>query len=438
MDAKKLDQKEKGLVDQEISRRNFLKATALGAAGLSLSSWVFTPFTYGAEKPIKIGMIQELTVVATEYGYWLDKVGKAAVAKLNAEGGIAGRKVEIIDYDTKANPAHGAQMFKKLILEDKVDFVMGSIHTGVQTACLPIAVQFKMPYFSGGAMAASLTGKDAVPYYIRIHTHALMQAVASWEWAFKNLGKKWALVVADYGWGHSLEEEFGKRVKAAGGKVQGIRAPQTTKDFIPFLQKIDPDIDVLFTAFLNPAALGVMRQSVELGLHKKMKRFTVICCTEGIGQDVVGKESTGAYYLEYQPRYFDQVPKELQPFERSYRQAVGVTDDGKDVKDLKITSAHSHMWSMWTAPYMIKQGVEQTGWKDNAKNTDFIKYVVKMKIKAGPWAPQGDLIMREEDHQGFHDHYISEVTPDLKLKVLTRIPKEKLMYEPTVDLRTKL
>jgi branched-chain amino acid transport system substrate-binding protein len=430
--------KSEGKVTNGLSRRNFLKAGVAGAAGLGLSSWVFTPFTYGAEKPIKIGMIQELTVGATEYGYWLDKVGKAAVAKLNAEGGIAGRKVELIDYDTKFNPAHGAQMFKKLVLEDKVDFIMGSIHSGVQMACFPLAEQFKIPYFSGGAMASALTGKAAVPHYIRIHTHALMQAMAGWEWGFKNLGKKWALVVADYAWGHSLEEEFGKRVMAAGGKAQAIRAPQTTKDFVPFLQKIDPDIDVLFTAFLNPAALGVMRQSVELGLHKKMKRFTVICCTEGIGQEVVGKESAGAYYEEYHPRHFDQVPKELQPFERAYRQAVGVTDDGKDTKDPKITSAHSHMWSMWTSAYMIKQGVEQTGWKDASKNPDFIKAVVKMKIKAGPWAPQGDLVMREQDHQGFHDHYISEVTPDLKLKVLLRIPKEKLMYEPTVDLRGKI
>jgi branched-chain amino acid transport system substrate-binding protein len=432
--ARKIEEK----VTNGFTRRDFLKAGAAGAAGLGLSSWVFTPFTYGAEKPIKIGMIQEMTVGATEYGYWMDKVGKAAVAKLNAEGGIAGRKVEILDYDTKFNPAHGAQMFKKLVLEDKVDFIMGSIHSGVQLACFPIAEQYKIPYFGGGAMASALTGKAAVPYYIRIHTHALMQAMAGWEWGFKNLGKNWAFVVADYAWGHSLEEEFGKRVKAAGGKVQGIRAAQTTKDFIPFLQKIDPDIDVLFTAFLNPAALGVMRQSVELGLHKKMKRFTVICCTEGIGQDVVGKESAGAYYEEYHPRHFDQVPKELQPFERAYRQAVGVTDDGRDVKDPKITSAHSHMWSMWTSAYMIKQGVEQTGWKDSSKNADFVKAVVKMKIKAGPWAPQGDLVMREEDHQGFHDHYISEVTPDLKLKVLLRIPKEKLMYEPTIDLRAKL
>ena len=120
-------------------------------------------------------MIQEYTVGATGYGYWLGKVGKAAVAKLNAEGGIAGRKVEVIDYDTKVNPAWSASMFRKLILEDKVDMIMGSVHSGVQMACFPLAQQFKVPYFGGGAMTAGFTGKDAIPYYIRIHTHALMR-----------------------------------------------------------------------------------------------------------------------------------------------------------------------------------------------------------------------------------------------------------------------
>ena len=109
-----------------------------------------------------------------------------------------------------------------------------------------------------------------------------------------------------------------------------------------------------------------------------------------------------------------------------YRKACGVTDDGKEVGDPKITIAGSHMWSMWTVPYMIKQGVEQTGWKDNSKNADFIKSVVKMKIKAGPWTPQGDLVMRPEDHQGFHDHYISEVTPDLKVEGLVQDSQRKI------------
>jgi len=434
----KKSKKKEGILKKEISRRDFIKTTALGAVGLTLGSGHFVPFTYGAEPPFKLGMIQEYTVGATAYGYWLGKVAKAAVAKLNTEGGIAGRKIELIDYDTKVNPAWAASMFKKLILEDKVDMIMGSVHSGVQMACFPIAQQYKIPYFGGGAMTAGFTGKDANPYYIRIHTHAQMQAAAAWKWGFDNLGKKWTFLVADYAWGHSLAQEFGSRIKAAGGKAQDIFAPQNASDFVPFLQKVDPDTEVLFTAFLGAPALGVMRQSVELGLHKRLQRFTVMCCTEGIGQEEVGKESAGAYYLEYSPRFFDQVPKNLQAFEKAYRNACGVTDEGKDGNNPKNTSCASHMWTMWEVPYMIKQAVEQTGWKDSNKNVDFIKAVCNQKIKANPWSPQGDLIMREEDHQGFHDHYISKVEPDLKLKVIERIPKEKLIYEASVDLRNKL
>ena len=426
------------VLSTEVSRRDFIRTAALGAAGIGLGSLSFAPFTYGAERPIKIGMIQEYTVGATAYGYWLGKVAKAAVAKLNAEGGIAGRKVELIDYDTKVNPAWASGMVKKLILEDKVDFVMGSVHSGVQLAVFPIVEQYKVPYIGGGAMAASLTGKDAVPYYARIHTHARMQAAAGWKWGFDNLGRNWTFLVADYAWGHSLAEEFGNRIKAAGGKTQTILAPQNTSDFVPYLQKVSPDSQVLFTAFLGAPALGVMRQTVELGLHKRLKRYTVICCTDGVGQETVGRESAGAHYLSYYPRYAGQVPKELQAFDKAYREACGVTDDGKDVKDPKNTSTASHMWSMWTTPHMIKLAVEKTGWKDAKKNADFMKAFSSLKVKAGPWAPQGDLVMRETDHQGFHDHYLEEVQPDLKLKVIARIPKEKLMYDPPVDLRGKL
>jgi len=117
---------------------------------------------------------------------------------------------------------------------------------------------------------------------------------------------------------------------------------------------------------------------------------------------------------------------------------VGLTADGRDVKDPKNTGTVSHMWSMWTVPYMIKQAVEKSGWKEAKHNADFMKTFCSLKVKAGPWAPQGDLVMREQDHQGFHDHYLEEVGPDLKLRVIARIPKEKIMYEAPVDLRRRL
>jgi branched-chain amino acid transport system substrate-binding protein len=437
-ERKKVSKKSQGVLTREVSRRDFLKTSALGAAGLTLSSWAPVPFTYGAEPPIRIGMFNEYSVFATEYGYWLGKVGRTAIAKMNEEGGIAGREIKLFDYDTKCKPAWAASMFKKMILEDKVDMIMGSIHSGVHKACFPLAQQYKTPFFSGGAMTYEFTGKDAIPYYIRNHSHARSQAVAAWKWGFDNLGKKWTFLVADYAWGHSLAREFGSRIRAAGGKTQEIRAPFATADFVPFLQKVDPDTEVLFTVFLGSASLAVLRQTVEMGLHKRLKRFTVICTTEGIGQQVVGQESEGAYYIEYHPRHLDQVPKELQPYEKAYRQACGVDADGNEVGNPKITIAGSHMFSMWIYPYMIKQGIEQTGWKDSKKTPDLIKAICSLKLKAGPWCPVGDLHMREQDHQGFADFYISKVQPDLKLKVLKRIPKEDAMYEPETDLRKKL
>jgi hypothetical protein len=87
-----------------------------------------------------------------------------------------------------------------------------------------------------------------------------------------------------------------------------IRAPQDAKDFVPYLQKVNPDTEVLFIVFLGTTALGALRQTVELGLHKRLQRYTVICTTEGIGQEEVGKESAGAYY-EYHPRHLDRCQK---------------------------------------------------------------------------------------------------------------------------------
>lgn len=438
MKTKRTKPKEKGLLKKEFSRRDFIKTTALGAAGLGLSSWLTVPFTYGAEPPIRIGMFQEYTVFATEYGYWMGKVAKAAIAKMNAEGGIAGRKIELFDYDTKCDPKWAASMFRKMILEDKVNMIMGSIHSGVQRACFPLAEEYKIPFFSGGAMTYEFTGKDAIPYYIRNHSHARSQALAGWKWAFDNLGKKWTFLNGDYAWGHSLAREFGGLIKAAGGKTQDIFAPPATADFIPYLQKVDPDTEVLFTAFLGTAALGVLRQTVEIGLHKRLQRFTVICSTEGIGQEVVGKESIGAHYIEYHPRHLDQVPKELHPFEIAYRKACGVDEHGKEIGNPKVTIAGSHMYSMWIYPYQIKLAIEETGWKDNKQNADLIRAIRRQKLKAGPWCPIGDLVMREQDHQGFSDFYISRVEPDLKLKVIERIPKERVMYPPETDLTKKI
>ena len=214
-----------------------------------------------------------------------------------------------------------------------------------------------------------------------------MQAIAGWKWGFDNLGKKWTFLVADYAWGHSMAKEFGSRIEAAGGKAQEIRAPQDTKDFVPYLQKVDPDTEVLFTVFLG------------------YNRFRCFEANRGTGtSQTASKIHRYLHYGRHRPRRgrqgisrrllygissstFGPGAKRIANLRKAYRKACGVDDDGKEVGNPKVSIAGSHMWSSWVVPYMIKLGIEQTGWKDNKKNPDFVKAVCNLKLKAGPWCP---------------------------------------------------
>ena len=74
-------------------------------------------------------------------------------------GGIAGRKVELAVEDTESNPAAGARKLRSLIQRRKASFIVGSVHSGIMLASIPIATELKTPYFSCGE-ATEATGTD--------------------------------------------------------------------------------------------------------------------------------------------------------------------------------------------------------------------------------------------------------------------------------------
>src|SRR4030042_7120451 len=99
------------------------------------------------KEPIKIGILVEKTGGLAAYGYSHEKVMVAAVAKVNKEGGIAGRPVELFVEDSESKPPVGALKFRKLVETNRVDFVFNSNSSGVAVACAPIAKELKTPYF---------------------------------------------------------------------------------------------------------------------------------------------------------------------------------------------------------------------------------------------------------------------------------------------------
>src|SRR3954467_2664719 len=98
-----------------------------------------------AQDVYKIGMAAGLTgYAATVDRAWRDGV-EVAIAALNAKGGIAGRKGELVGEDNKSEPQEAVTVYRKMISSDKVSmFASGCVSAG-NFAAAPIAVRAELP-----------------------------------------------------------------------------------------------------------------------------------------------------------------------------------------------------------------------------------------------------------------------------------------------------
>src|SRR5579872_1460980 len=114
-------------------------------------------------KQVVIGDIDDMS------GVYADIIGPGGVvaAKMaiaDFGGSVLGHKVELLTADHQNKPDIGAETFRKWVDENGATMVLGGSNSGVNIAMSAIAKEKKTPFFSIGAAAASLTGKDCTPY----------------------------------------------------------------------------------------------------------------------------------------------------------------------------------------------------------------------------------------------------------------------------------
>ena len=80
-----------------------------------------------------------MTGIGASYGHWYQKVSEAAVATINAGGGIAGRPIELIVEDDATDPKRGSEVIEKFASQHKADFVFGPLFGHVVAATAPRA-----------------------------------------------------------------------------------------------------------------------------------------------------------------------------------------------------------------------------------------------------------------------------------------------------------
>ncbi|WP_293859907.1 ABC transporter substrate-binding protein [uncultured Alsobacter sp.] len=215
---------------------------------------------------VKIGLILPMTGPSSTTG-----IQQQAAAKLFMQlngSTVAGKKVELIVKDDTGNADITKRLAQELVVNDKVNVLMGFGLTPLALAVAPIATQAKVPQVVTAAATAIITEQS--PYIARTSFTLPQATVPMAEWAFKNGIKSVVTLVTDYGPGIDAEKAFAERFAKDGGKViESLRTPLRAPDFAPFLQRVkDAKPDAVFVFVPSGFGATFMKQFAERELDK--------------------------------------------------------------------------------------------------------------------------------------------------------------------------
>ena len=221
---------------------------------------------------IKVGLNYELSGPVATYGQASVQGVEMAVEEINAAGGVKGKKIELIKYDNKSEPAEATTLATKLTSSDKVLTIIGPATSGSFKAQIPVAQKNKIPVVSGSATADDVTvdASGVKEYAFRTCFNDSFQGTAMANYASKNLKATRALIIKDNSSDYSkgLADNFKATFTAAGGQIVGEEAYVTNDtDFNAILTRIkgQPFDAIYLPGYYNEAGL-IIKQARALGI----------------------------------------------------------------------------------------------------------------------------------------------------------------------------
>lgn len=235
------------------------------AISLALLTIGFAAPVFAAD-PVKIGLLEDesgnfaIAVIPKIHATQL------AVEEINAKGGILGRPIKLIHYDTQSDNTRFQEMARRLIQQDKVDVIFGAFSSASREAIRPIMDKAKQLYFynnqyEGGVCDANVFVTGAVPE---------QQFSTLVPWLMEKYGKKVYTIAADYNFGQISAEWVRNIVKQNGGTMVGEEfIPLSVSQFSQTIQKIQkakPDVLMTLLVGANQASFYEQQASANLNI----------------------------------------------------------------------------------------------------------------------------------------------------------------------------
>jgi len=273
------------------SRRSILTGGAALAA--SVSGSLLLPRWAQAQSPkLKVGLMLPFTGTFAQPGIAVENGFRLALAQNGDK--LAGRELEFVKLDDESNPAKAIENATRLVQRDRVDVLIGSVHSGVQMGIHKVARETGILNIIPNAGVHVATRAQCAPNVFRTSFTNAQPTMALGKAMVERGHKKAVWITWNYAAGDEAYEGFEKGFTEAGGViVKKLGLPFPNVEFQALLTEIaaiKPDAVACF--FAGGGAAKFLRDYAAAGLNRTIPLYGSGFLTEGV-LDAAGEAAEG-------------------------------------------------------------------------------------------------------------------------------------------------
>lgn len=179
-----------------------------------------------AQETVKVGVVQGLSGPPAIVDFGESYLQGLRLAHKDYEASDAKTKIELIVYDDEANPQRAVSVVQRLIQNDEVAAVMGTVSSGNVLAFAPILQRAEIPLIAGPSIATNITAQfinEQPSYIFRCSMVEKYQIDSMLDWAAATFDKV-GLVHSTTGYGNVAAEEIRKGMAARNKELAAVEA----------------------------------------------------------------------------------------------------------------------------------------------------------------------------------------------------------------------
>jgi branched-chain amino acid transport system substrate-binding protein len=275
-----------------MSTRRLVLTRSAAVIGAASSGLILPEIARAQSNKIRVGLMLPYTGTFAQLGVAIENGFRMAI---NEQGGkLGGREIEYFKVDDESNPAKGVENAQRLVQRDKVDVLVGTVHSGVQLGIHRVARESGVLNIIPNAGVHIATRAQCAPNVFRASFTNSQPTLGLGKVMVERGHKKAVWITWSYAAGDEAFEGFEQSYTAAGGTiVKKLGLPFPNVEFQALLTEIaalKPDAVACF--FAGGGAAKFIRDYAAAGLNRTIPLYGSGFLTEGV-LDAAGDAANG-------------------------------------------------------------------------------------------------------------------------------------------------